>query len=421
MHGGLAVALSVITPFTTTSLAMEKRVDSYAIEKQLNLVDYEEQMKKLNSYYKEKNEDILEENFNLLTERGYGVEKINFGGRETIVYHDNFNTNCQDKIVFCRDLDEFRQYADVKNPTYEDVKNAIALNENIPELYKKIIYGWLERLKQNFPNLDLVVLYYNASTIKFEIIQQEEIDQESNSNKKENDDKWKNVKALFVKDEHKQYVQDSIAEVELEHEVEHWITEATIKKDNLTVNNTSKMIIIDGEITKNENNIIIPAKSLGIGFEESRAEAFRRIVSNDFEEKYYEDHIKVFKLLMSIADMNLEEFTEYGTRGLVQRLTEKGFNIADKVTEYDDFKFNCQLSRIYMLDGLTEEELENVIITYYAKNCQNQEHPIEFAIRDLKKLADQADFYSDIISTFNEDRKKKENDGLTLGFDIADY
>ena len=421
MHGGLAVALSVITPFTTTSLAMEKKVDSYAIEKQLNLVDYEEQLNELNEYGKEKNEDILEDNFNWLTEHGYGVEKINFGSRETIIFHDNINTNCQDKMIFCRDLDEFRQYVDVKNPTYEDVKNAVALNENIPEQYKGTIYNWLENLKQNFPNLDLVVLYYNVSTIKFEIAQQEEIEQKSNSNKKENEDKWKNIKALFVKDEHKQYVQDSIAKVELEHELEHWITEATIKKDNLTVNNTSKMIIIDGEITKNENNIIIPAKSLGIGFEESRAEAFRRIVSNDFEEKYYEDHIKVFKLLMSIADMNLEEFTEYGTRGLVQRLTEKGFKIADKVTEYDDFKFNCQLSGIYMLDGLTEEELENIIITYYAKNCQNQEHPIEFAIRDLKRLADHAGFYSDIISTFNEDRKKKENDGLILGFDRADF
>lgn len=421
MHGGLAVALSVITPFTTTSLAMEKQVDSYAIEKQLNLVDYEEQLKELNDYGKEKNEDILEENFNWLTEHGYGVEKINFGSRETIIFHDNINTNCQDKMIFCRDLDEFRQYADVKNPTYEDVKNAVALNENIPEQYKGTIYNWLENLKQNFPNLDLVVLYYNVSTIKFEIAQQEEIEQKSNSNKKENEDKWKNINALFVKEEHKQYVQDSIAEVVLEHESEHWITEATIKKDNLTVNNTSKMIIIDGEITKNENNTIIPAKSIGLGYEEAKAEAFRRIVSNNFEEKYYEDHIKVFKILMSIADMNLEEFAEYGTRGLIQRLNEKGFNIADKVTEYDDFMFNCQLSGIYMLDGLTEEELENVIITYYAKNCYNQEHPIEFAIRDLKRLADQAGFYSDIISTFNEDRKKKENDGLTLGFDIADF
>lgn len=421
MHGGLAVALSVITPFTTTSLAMEKQVDSYAIEKQLNLVDYEEQLKELNDYGKEKNEDILEENFNWLTEHGYGVEKINFGSRETIIFHDNINTNCQDKMIFCRDLDEFRQYVDVKNPTYEDVKNAVALNENIPEQYKGTIYNWLENLKQNFPNLDLVVLYYNVSTIKFEIAQQEEIEQKSNSNKKENEDKWKNINALFVKEEHKQYVQDSIAEVVLEHESEHWITEATIKKDNLTVNNTSKMIIIDGEITKNENNTIIPAKSIGLGYEEAKAEAFRRIVSNNFEEKYYEDHIKVFKILMSIADMNLEEFAEYGTRGLIQRLNEKGFNIADKVTEYDDFMFNCQLSGIYMLDGLTEEELENVIITYYAKNCYNQEHPIEFAIRDLKRLADQAGFYSDIISTFNEDRKKKENDGLTLGFDIADF
>ena len=421
MHGGLAVALSVITPFTTTSLAMEKQVDSYAIEKQLNLVDYEEQLNELNDYGKEKNEDILEENFNWLTEHGYGVEKINFGSRETIIFHDNINTNCQDKMIFCRDLDEFRQYVDVKNPTYEDVKNAITLNENIPEQYKGTIYNWLENLKQNFPNLDLVVLYYNVSTIKFEIAQQEEIEQKSNSNKKENEDKWKNINALFVKEEHKQYVQDSIAEVVLEHESEHWITEATIKKDNLTVNNTSKMIIIDGEITKNENNTIIPAKSIGLGYEEAKAEAFRRIVSNNFEEKYYEDHIKVFKILMSIADMNLEEFAEYGTRGLIQRLNEKGFNIADKVTEYDDFMFNCQLSGIYMLDGLTEEELENVIITYYAKNCYNQEHPIEFAIRDLKRLADQAGFYSDIISTFNEDRKKKENDGLTLGFDIADF
>lgn len=421
MHGGLAVALSVITPFTTTSLAMEKQVDSYAIEKQLNLVDYEEQLKELNDYGKEKNEDILEENFNWLTEHGYGVEKINFGSRETIIFHDNINTNCQDKMIFCRDLDEFRQYADVKNPTYEDVKNAITLNENIPEQYKGTIYNWLENLKQNFPNLDLVVLYYNVSTIKFEIAQQEEIEQKSNSNKKENEDKWKNINALFVKEEHKQYVQDSIAEVVLEHESEHWITEATIKKDNLTVNNTSKMIIIDGEITKNENNTIIPAKSIGLGYEEAKAEAFRRIVSNNFEEKYYEDHIKVFKILMSIADMNLEEFAEYGTRGLIQRLNEKGFNIADKVTEYDDFMFNCQLSGIYMLDGLTEEELENVIITYYAKNCYNQEHPIEFAIRDLKRLADHAGFYSDIISTFNEDRKRKENDGLILGFDRADF
>lgn len=421
MHGGLAVALSVITPFTTTSLAMEKKVDSYAIEKQLNLVDYEEQLKELNEYGKEKNEDILEDNFNWLTEHGYGVEKINFGSRETIIFHDNINTNCQDKMIFCRDLDEFRQYVDVKNPTYEDVKNAITLNENIPEQYKGTIYNWLENLKQNFPNLDLVVLYYNVSTIKFEIAQQEEIEQKSNSNKKENEDKWKNINALFVKEEHKQYVQDSIAEVVLEHESEHWITEATIKKDNLTVNNTSKMIIIDGEITKNENNTIIPAKSIGLGYEEAKAEAFRRIVSNNFEEKYYEDHIKVFKILMSIADMNLEEFAEYGTRGLIQRLNEKGFNIADKVTEYDDFMFNCQLSGIYMLDGLTEEELENVIITYYAKNCYNQEHPIEFAIRDLKRLADQAGFYSDIISTFNEDRKKKENDGLILGFDRADF
>lgn len=421
MHGGLAVALSVITPFTTTSLAMEKQVDSYAIEKQLNLVDYEEQLNELNDYGKEKNEDILEENFNWLTEHGYGVEKINFGSRETIIFHDNINTNCQDKMIFCRDLDEFRQYVDVKNPTYEDVKNAITLNENIPEQYKGTIYNWLENLKQNFPNLDLVVLYYNVSTIKFEIAQQEEIEQKSNSNKKENEDKWKNINALFVKEEHKQYVQDSIAEVVLEHESEHWITEATIKKDNLTVNNTSKMIIIDGEITKNENNTIIPAKSIGLGYEEAKAEAFRRIVSNNFEEKYYEDHIKVFKILMSIADMNLEEFAEYGTRGLIQRLNEKGFNIADKVTEYDDFMFNCQLSGIYMLDGLTEEELENVIITYYAKNCYNQEHPIEFAIRDLKRLADQAGFYSDIISTFNEDRKRKENDGLILGFDRADF
>lgn len=80
-------------------------------------------------------------------------------------------------VTYCKDIEEFKKYIDidVKNPTFEDLKNAIRKNENIDDIYKEWLYTGIDNLESSRINMDLTILYYNLNRIKIIEVSLDEI------------------------------------------------------------------------------------------------------------------------------------------------------------------------------------------------------------------------------------------------------
>lgn len=78
------------------------------------------------------------------------------------IYSDDYH---REKFYF-DNLDEYRNYVEVKNPTYSDVRGVVEENTNISNLYKEYLYESFDNLEKNASDLDLVALYHNVKDLK---------------------------------------------------------------------------------------------------------------------------------------------------------------------------------------------------------------------------------------------------------------
>lgn len=105
-------------------------------------------------------EDRIEQHIDLAQELGDEVEYIPEIDRcITRSYVDEEG----EKIILCTTNDQMKPYFPDKNqnPTYEDVRNTIRQNENIPEKFKIQYIEALERMEKQMPEVDLFVLNLN--------------------------------------------------------------------------------------------------------------------------------------------------------------------------------------------------------------------------------------------------------------------
>lgn len=89
--------------------------------------------------------------------------------REYDVNYSINNNYCNEyhrERYYFDNLDEVKEYVEVKNPTYVNVRNVIKENININDLYKEYLYECLDNLEKNSNDLDLVALYYNLKDLK---------------------------------------------------------------------------------------------------------------------------------------------------------------------------------------------------------------------------------------------------------------
>ncbi len=78
------------------------------------------------------------------------------------IYADDYH---REKFYF-DNLEEFRDYVEVKNPTYDDVRKTVEENVNINNQYKNYLYECLDNLEKNASDLDLIALYHNIKDLK---------------------------------------------------------------------------------------------------------------------------------------------------------------------------------------------------------------------------------------------------------------
>ena len=73
-----------------------------------------------------------------------------------------------DGSIVCDDLDDFKKTLNITNqPTYDDVQKLIDDNANIPSDIKTILINIINKMRTEFPKLDLTVLNENYKDIKF--------------------------------------------------------------------------------------------------------------------------------------------------------------------------------------------------------------------------------------------------------------
>ena len=65
------------------------------------------------------------------------------------------------KNIIIYSNDEFREHIKDKVPTFEDVYKVIEKNEKITEEFKNKIKNYINKIKEQTPNVDLSVFYYN--------------------------------------------------------------------------------------------------------------------------------------------------------------------------------------------------------------------------------------------------------------------
>lgn len=129
--------------------------------------------------------------------------------------------------IFVSNNDEFRKYVDVKHPTFDDVRKALAEKENIPKRYKDYINQHINNLEETHKNLDLAVMYYNIERLIIEEKEEEDI---------KNDVGASEVVAYFNAETGNMVVPktewNELLEYEISHETDHMLTEAVLTDQN---------------------------------------------------------------------------------------------------------------------------------------------------------------------------------------------
>jgi len=321
-------------------------------------------------------EETIDEVYNSLIDRNYNVKNVKIGNEQMIIFHDNLNVTSKDKYIFCEDANEFKQYLDFQNPTFDDVRRFIVENEKIDEQSKDIMIQCLNNLEQEKPDMDLTILGYNVR--RMEIVPM------SGSKIKEIDDNNQTAAAYWNYKEGKMII-NSEAEpqerkIAIAHETSHAFTEAQITINDTKIDYITRMPIVTGKF--------VHIKYFANSLEEGKAEEFAKLMmgSEKFVPSYIEE-TKILNMLLTIADMDIEEFATYGTLGLVQKLDARGFNTADFIDTSDLF-MAAHLGGVNITDIYNESsEVKRDIIFDYARGSTDSRETKKDKIQKLVDMA----------------------------------
>lgn len=271
-------------------------------------------------------------------------------GIEYVTEFTDFNSN---RCIVTYSNDEARKYLEVKNPTFDDVRDVVEKNDNLPPKFKKAIFDYISSLQKNQPGIDLCIFYYNMEGLKL-VIDNENSEQNSNNVK---------IVAYFNSWERTIYLCDNFDFEDensiwtLFHELTHALDNAFIQTDGCFVYRVNYLFIAKGGKIEflglaimegaTENNVFDISESPYVAYDKD-GEA-RVWVSS------YCEYADIFSLLSSCANQSEFDFHEKGLVGLLSNLKENGVDCAIEIIEAMDADGNSMSN-----SGLREMVYENV-------------------------------------------------------------
>ncbi len=244
--------------------------------------------------------------------------------------------------VYCTDVKDFKKYVDLKNPTYEDVKNIVINNQDIPEQYQEWLVEELNNLQEAMPDLDLTVLAYNMQRAKITYKTDEEIQAVASEN----------TMAYFVRQTGEIVVNPETAtKWIIAHEVlGHGLTEAEVDYNGNKIQKLTKMPTV---IVKDDGTYTI--ELFGNSMEEAKAEKIAEIASKGSlgENLAYVSEEEQIRIFLEAIDMSLEEFIAKGNYGLYNKMKEVGIENPLEYIECADVNLQSK-EQDFTLDGIDD-------------------------------------------------------------------
>lgn len=303
--GKLLLGPALATAIATTLVSSSENVDFDECEQKLNVEPVIEEQQDIT-------EIPSEQNFNEIV-NGQNAED------SVIIEQDEDLTNWLYKTenkIYVKNNDEFRQYVENKNPTFDDVREVIEKNQNLDSNIKEILYEYLTVLEEKCPDIDLVCFYYNAERLYVEVLSKEKMEEIYGSNIK---GAYNTLKGSIS------IIEDEIVKEIMHHEVSHMLNQSAISVDNTIVYRRAQSYILAGQNT---------GISIGEGYSEGIIENFLIDVlgkdsTNDIG--IYRDYTDIVNLIIRTTNISIIDMLNNDTRYIIERLNEEGIKDAKDI------------------------------------------------------------------------------------------
>ena len=234
--------------------------------------------------------------------------------------------------IFVKNNDEFRNYVDVKEPTFDELRRALSENEKVPKIYKDCINQYIDSLEKEYKNIDLVVMYYNMQRLTITEKSPEEIQK----------DMGEVATAYFLSSTGEMIVSNEywneIKEYNVEHEVSHMLTEAEVtdEKGNKIVR--SYAINLANPIYGENGEETLEGIQFGNGDKEAITEIVTQKVNKKVPISAYNELQDEYNLFASTMDLNiytaLADDVTYLSDKMYKNKVEEGDNLIGLQDEY---------------------------------------------------------------------------------------
>lgn len=245
--------------------------------------------------------------------KSWGYKCSNLDGNYYRLKED-LNTN----TYYCDSIEEFRKFVDVKNPTYDDVKEAIRTNENINDKYKEWLLTGVNNLENSCNDFDLTILYYNINRLIIMERSSEEMYSIIGSSGA-NFDYINGIVNIDI---------SNVTPYVLCHEVfGHGLSDAVIEKDGKSIFYMPSFSTIYMDL----DNADYRFHNLGLSLEEGKADLISDIATNTHGGGPYDMEAEQLRIFLEMTDITLADFSNKGVLFLIKSMIK---NDIDEPIDY---------------------------------------------------------------------------------------
>lgn len=282
-----------------------------------------------------------------------------------------------EETIYCHSANEFSQYLDVQNPTFDDVKQVLECNANIKDEYKAIMRNGINILQEKMPDVNLSALYYNISRMKIYEKEPEQIRNETTEN----------VIAYFnIVDSSVSICPDSLTEETFVHEVlGHGMTSGMIQNGDKKVQLVTEMIIYDSQLDDG-NNLNLFGSSMA---EEEADLITQQIVGDDILKNSlpYSPVSEQLKLYMEIAGMDISDLINNGGIKLVKKMMENDIENPLDYLEKNDILCNALINGLEIVQPeMSVKKNIRELFLDYADNKIKRGESIDKITDDIRRM-----------------------------------
>lgn len=245
---------------------------------------------------------------------------------------------------------EFNQYLDKKNITYDDVKEVIFNNPNIPDDIKEILLDGVSNLEEKNFNMDLSVLYYNMNRFKIRYVEPGYLGYCIGV--------YDHISGDMVLDKDiDKMPKDKIKEIIIHESIGHGSTRAYDEEQKLMVD------IMDPYLEIDKQGVIRNAGFLGHFGVEGIADAITSVANDKLLDPATESYLtEVYELTTLCASngLTVEDYANGGVQVLLDKMKENGIdNPIQLISVFDN------VTEMMMSNALVQTDLTETFIDYY--------------------------------------------------------